>query len=67
LIVNKETGVTETWNGILFYAKQNADTFSDLLDDKEPESPMTLVPVETAEEIEHPLPGERNTKKRKFN
>lgn len=31
LIVNKETGVTESWHGVLFYAKQNADLFNDLL------------------------------------
>jgi hypothetical protein len=31
LIVNKETGVTESWHGILFYATQNADLFNDML------------------------------------
>jgi hypothetical protein len=31
LIVNKETGVLESWHSILFYAKQNADMFNKLL------------------------------------
>jgi hypothetical protein len=41
LIVNKETGVTESWHGILFYAKQNADLFNDLLIGKQPEDPWS--------------------------
>jgi hypothetical protein len=32
LIVNKETNVTESWGGILFYTKQTADQFNDLLE-----------------------------------
>jgi hypothetical protein len=40
LVVNKETGVTETWNGILFYAKQNADLFNDLLEGNPIKTPI---------------------------
>ena len=32
LVFNKETGVMESWQGVLFYAKQEADLFNDLLE-----------------------------------
>lgn len=35
LIINKETGVTESWHGILAYAKQNADLFHEMLHPKQ--------------------------------
>lgn len=31
LVINKETGVTESWHSVLFYVKQNADLFNDML------------------------------------
>lgn len=39
LIVNKETGIWESWHGILAYAKQNADLFDAMLTGKKPKNP----------------------------
>lgn len=55
LIVNKETGVIESWHSILFYAKQTADHLHSMLIDPPGKKAN---PWDDAQE-ERSLPGEK--------